>query len=380
MESIAIMGKMGTSRSNISRREFIKLTALGMSSLSYNFLKKGFELPEFPQADRLGRVCVGMVELKVKPDPESQTVGVLYEDAVVPWIREVTGQKFNYVFSNQKWVETPQGFVYGPYLQPVYNKPNIPVDNLQPMSMGAGMWVQVTVPYVDAWLDKDEPSDNSWVKFKLEDGLPLRFYYGQQFWIDQIKSTDQGQKLYRVNPNYYGGVDMLWADAQAFRPITEEDLTPINPDVEDKRIEVDVNHQILSCYEGNSEVYACRVSTGAKFNMYGEVVDEWATPVGLHHITRKFISLQMAGGTTGAGYDLPGIGWTAIFATGGVAIHSTFWHNNFGDPVSHGCVNAAPEDAHWIFRWTQPAIPLDPGMVDITVTGEESTSVDVIQV
>jgi lipoprotein-anchoring transpeptidase ErfK/SrfK len=114
--------------------------------------------------------------------------------------------------------------------------------------------------------------------------------------------------------------------------------------------------------------------------MYGEVVDEWATPVGLHHITRKFISLQMAGGTTGAGYDLPGIGWTAIFATGGVAIHSTFWHNNFGDPVSHGCVNAAPEDAHWIFRWTQPAIPLDPGMVDITVTGEESTSVDVIQV
>jgi len=371
---------MRISQSNLSRREFLKLTALGISSLSYNFLSKGFRLPEFPQAERLGRVCVGMVELKIKPNPESQTVGVLYEDAVVPWIRETTGQKFNYVFSNQKWVETPQGFVYGPYLQPVYNKPNVPVESLQPMSMGAGMWVQVTVPYVDAWLDKDEPSDNSWVKFKLEDGLPLRFYYGQQFWIDQIKSTDQGQKLYRVNPNYYGGVDMLWADAQAFRPITEEDLSPINPDVTDKRVEVDVNHQILSCYEGNSEVYVCRVSTGAKFNMYGEVVDAWATPVGLHHITRKFISLQMAGGTTGAGYDLPGIGWTAIFATGGVAIHSTFWHNNFGDPVSHGCVNAAPEDAHWIFRWTQPAIPMDPGMVDITVTGEESTSVDVIQV
>jgi lipoprotein-anchoring transpeptidase ErfK/SrfK len=182
-----------------------------------------------------------------------------------------------------------------------------------------------------------------------------------------------------VNPNYYGGIDMLWAAAEAFRPITVEELEPIHPEAENKRIVVDVTHQSLSCFEGDSEVYYCRVSTGAKFNMYGEIVDKWETPVGKHETTRKFISLQMAGGTTGAGYDLPGIGWTMIFATGGVAIHSTFWHNNFGDRMSHGCVNVRPEDSKWIFRWTQPVVPYDPGMVDITVNDTRGTRVDVVE-
>jgi lipoprotein-anchoring transpeptidase ErfK/SrfK len=109
--------------------------------------------------------------------------------------------------------------------------------------------------------------------------------------------------------------------------------------------------------------------------MYGNVVDKWSTPVGEHRATRKFISLQMAGGTTGAGYDLPGIGWVTIFATGGVAIHSTFWHNNYGDPMSHGCVNANPQDAHWLFRWTQPQVSSDPGMLDVTVSGQNSTKI-----
>jgi hypothetical protein len=57
----------------------------------------------------------------------------------------------------------------------------------------------------------------------------------------------------------------------------------------------------------------------------------------------------MAGGTASGGYDLPGIAWTVLFATGGVAIHSTFWHNNFGVPMSHGCVNAAPEILNGFF-------------------------------
>ena len=87
----------------------------------------------------------------------------------------------------------------------------------------------------------------------------------------------------------------------------------------------------------------------------------------------------MSGGTTGAGYDLPGIAWTSIFSTGGVAIHSTFWHNNYGDPVSHGCVNCTPEDAKWIFRWIMPEVVYDPGMLDVTVSGQPSTSVEVVE-
>jgi lipoprotein-anchoring transpeptidase ErfK/SrfK len=355
----------------------LKLAALGLGCLSFNGLHIPHLLPEFPNAERLGRVAVGSVELKIRPDPESQTLGVLYEDAVVPWLREVSGEKYAYIFNNQRWVETPDGFIYGPYLQPVFNRPNQPVKDLPPSSRGPGMWVEVTVPYADAILDKQEPSSNSWVKAKLEQGLPLRVYYGQNFWVDQIRISNSGDALYRLNPNFYGGVDMLWVAAEAFRPVTNEDLKPISPDATEKRVVIDLAHQLLSCYEGSREVYFCRVSTGAKFDMYGNPVDKWATPVGIHRVSRKYISLQMSGGTTGAGYDLPGISWTSIFATGGVAIHSTFWHHNYGDPVSHGCVNCLPEDAQWVFRWTAPEVVYDPGMVDVSVSGEASTTVEV---
>jgi len=366
-------------RSALSRREFLKLAALSLGGLSFTNYRNGLALPEFPKAERLGRVAVGMVELKMRPDPDSPTLGVLYEDAVIPWLKETAGARTAAIFNNQRWVETPDGYIYGPYLQPVYNRPNQPVETLPPSSREPGMWVEVTVPFAEAALDQVEPSSNSWVEAKLQQGLPLRVYYSQAFWVDRIKTGDQGQKSYRLNPNYYGGVDMLWVSAEALRPVTLDDLTPIHQDVTDKKIIVDVLHQLLSCYEGQSEVYFARVSTGAKYDMYGNPVDKWATPVGMHRVERKYISLQMSGGTTGAGYDLPGIAWTSVFATGGVAIHSTFWHNNYGDPVSHGCVNCTPEDAKWIFRWIMPEVVYDPGMLDVTVSGQPSTRVEVVE-
>lgn len=65
--------------------------------------------------------------------------------------------------------------------------------------------------------------------------------------------------------------------------------------------------------------------------------------------------------------------------TGGVAIHSTFWHNNFGVWMSHGCVNATPEDAKWIFLWTEPSVSYDPGAEDISISGKNSTTVEVVE-
>ncbi len=376
----------------ISRRDFLKLAACGLgglalrpwqnaaASFSYPTASSPWiaGIPDFPEGDLLGRVAQGVAEVKARPDIETQTIKILYEDAVFPWLNEVSGEKPAYVFNNQKWIEMADGYIYSPLIQPVRNKPNKPVTSLNQTSLGPGMWAEVTVPYVDVIL-QTTPTSDSWVEAKVEQGLPVRLYYGQVFWVDTIKKNDQGQILYRVNPNYYGGVDMLWAAAEAFRPILEDELTPIHPDAQEKRIVVDVTYQTLACFEGEREVYYCRVSTGAKFDAYGNVVDKWATPVGEHTISRKFISLQMSGGTTGAGYDLPGIGWATIFATGGVAIHSTVWHNNFGDAMSHGCINCLPEDAKWIFRWTMPNVPYDPGMVDSTLTGETSTKVAVVE-
>ena len=365
----------------ISRRAFLKLAGLGAVSLALkgNGLwvpdqAAASLLPEFPTSDRLGRVAVGKVDVKARPDQDSANVGVLYEDAVVPWLREVVGRKPYYI--SQRWVETPDGFIYGPDVQPVKNLPNAPVQELLQTQMGSGMWVEVTVPYVDVALI-NTPSTGSWVEERKDQNLPVRIYYGQVFYVDRIQVEPDGQVLYRVNPNYYGGVDMFWVPAEALRPILPDDLQPISPEIAEKRIVVDVLQQSLSAYEGSTEVFYCRVSTGAKFDMYGNAVDKWSTPVGKHRVTRKYISLQMAGGTTGAGYDLPGIGWTSIFVTGGVAIHATFWHHDYGVPRSHGCVNVLPEHAKWLFLWTLPAVDYATGMNDITLSGDPSTQVEV---
>src|SRR4030067_695449 len=103
-----------------SRRDFLKIAALGTGGLAMRPWRRWLELPDFPEAERLGRVTVGSVELKARPDPDSQALGILYEDAVLPWVREVSGARPAFIFNNQRWVETPQGYIYGPYLQPVY--------------------------------------------------------------------------------------------------------------------------------------------------------------------------------------------------------------------------------------------------------------------
>ncbi len=351
----------------LSRRDVLKLTALSASSLALRSLS----IPDFPTSEKFGRVCKGKVEQKIRPDRESKTVETLYDDAVVPWLREVVGQPYSIYDANLRWVETPNGYIWAPRLQPVRNQLNLAVDNLPETSLGSGMWVEVTVPLVDLIL-ANPPARSPWLK---NTSTP-RFYYSQILWVDQTKIDDQGQSWYRVNERYSYG-DIFWAHAEAFRPLTKDEIAPINPEVEDKRVIINVLYQTLSCFEGNTEVFFCRISSGAKYNAEGNPVDEWSTPLGPHPIWRKSYSLHMSGGTLTGGYDIPGIGWVSLFTSNGVAVHGTFWHNNFGVPMSHGCVNARPQDAKWIFRWTTPEVPYDPG--DLTVSMPGGTKVEVVE-
>ena len=323
----------------------------------------------FPAADRLGRVNNDMLEVKKKPDIDSPTVDKLYEDAVVPWVHEVIGKNLYRI--NKRWVEIPQGYVWAPYLQPVRNLPNLPVKTLPETSLGRGMWAEATIPYVDLVI-ANPPLRSPWLKNTTTPHL----YYSQVFWIYQVKADSSGQVWYRVNERYGYG-DLFWAAAEAFRPLTEAEIQPIHPDVDEKRVVVDVSHQTIDCYEGKNEVYFARVSTGILNDINGKTTDKWATPLGTRPIWRKMISVHMTGGTTGGGYDLAGVSWTTLFVGNGVAIHSTFWRNNFGEPMSHGCVNAAPEDAKWIFRWNNPIVAYDPG--DLTVGMPGGTLIEVRQ-
>lgn len=334
------------------------MSALGIGSLAIIPFERVMPANDFPTAERLGRVF-NKIDLKLKPDYDSQSVGVIYDDAVVPWLREVVGYH-PYRFK-QRWVETPDGYIWASDLQPVKNIPNTPMAVLPASSLGPGMWVEVSIPWVEVILENNPISPG--FKNKVEAGLPIRLYYSQILWVDQIKTDDKGQILYRMKERFGYG-DIMWARAEAFRPMTKEEVEPINPLVENKLVVVNVEekYQTLSCYEGANEVYFCRISAGKKYDPDGTFLGQSATPKGTLNIWRKQISTHMSGGTTGAGYDLPGIGWTTLFSGDGVAIHSTFWHNNYGgELMSHGCVNAAPEDAKWVFRWTNPPVPYDPG-------------------
>ncbi len=267
--------------SRLSRRDFLKLAALSAGALALRPLAK-LKLPKFPQAERLGRVTVGKVDVFARPDANSLIVGALYEDQVVPWIREFVGYMPGRI--NQHWVETPAGFLWGGQVQSVANRPNASVASFPTTSLGQGMWVEVTVPYVDLALD-NLPARASWPQYQLSTNLPPRFYYSQIVWADQIRVAADGQTWYRLNEKYGSG-DLFWAPAEAFRPLTADEISPISPNVDsaEKRIVVKTWEQTLSYFEGRTEVYFARISSGALYDTWGNRVDAWETPVGEYPI------------------------------------------------------------------------------------------------
>lgn len=368
-------------RNHLTRRDFLKLTGLSVGALAFNptfsLDEIGAALPlgQFPEGERLGRVAVYpyfyTTEVKSQPNLLASTVRTVADDEVVVWNREVVGSS-EYGWTNRRWVETSDGFIYSPFVQPVKNQPN---SSLAALPEGKdGFWAEVTVPYVDMQVEGAPISP--WVKDTLSDGLIPRLYYSQIVWIDQIR-VDGDRAFYRFRDDFghgYGPGDLLWGDAAGFRPLTQDDVSPIHSDVDPstKRIWVEstAERQWLSCYEGNTEVYFCRVSTGVRTPS-----SDFSTPPGSHKTERKFLALHMGSNSAASGFDTPAVSWTTLFSySTGAAIHAAFWHNLFGDRRSHGCVNCKPEDAKWIFRWTMPYVALEQGDVQ-----EIGTVVDVNQ-
>ena len=86
-----------------------------------------------------------------------------------------------------------------------------------------------------------------------------------------------------------------------------------------------------------------------------------ATPAGNFNIMVKLPSRNMSTTSPLADDVIPlvGVPWSSFFTSKGHAFHGTYWHNNFGFPMSHGCVNMRNEDALWLFRWSQPTAGFD---------------------
>jgi lipoprotein-anchoring transpeptidase ErfK/SrfK len=102
-------------------------------------------------------------------------------------------------------------------------------------------------------------------------------------------------------------------------------------------IDVDLTNQYVYAYEGDVVVNSFIVSTGT-----------WRTPTvtGQYKIYVKYRSAKMSG----PGYYLPNVPYIMYFYKG-YGLHGTYWHNNFGTPMSHGCVNLRTDDAAWLYEW-----------------------------
>ena len=102
-------------------------------------------------------------------------------------------------------------------------------------------------------------------------------------------------------------------------------------------IDVDLTNQMVHAYEGETIVNSFVVSTGT-----------WLTPTvtGKHKIYVKVRMQDMSG----PGYYLRDVPWVMFFS-GDYGLHGTYWHNNFGTPMSRGCVNLTIDDAAWLFNW-----------------------------
>jgi len=120
--------------------------------------------------------------------------------------------------------------------------------------------------------------------------------------------------------------------------------TPPTTDYGSKWIDVDLTYQVLRAYAGQTLVFQTLVSTGLP-----------ATPtvVGTYRIYAKYISAPMSG----PGYYLPNVPYIMYFYRG-YSLHGTYWHSNFGRPMSHGCVNLSVADAEWLFNWAEVGTPV----------------------
>lgn len=120
-------------------------------------------------------------------------------------------------------------------------------------------------------------------------------------------------------------------------PPGPQSVIPSNVGPKERWVDINLTNQSAYAYEGSNLVNSFIVSTGT-----------WLHPTvtGQYHIYVMYRYALM----TGPGYYLPNVPYVMYFYEG-YGLHGTYWHHNFGHPMSHGCVNFKTEDAGWIFNW-----------------------------
>ncbi len=321
----------------LSRRDFLKLGALSISSLAFNPFPPPEEGIQYYSRE-IGRVARDQISVYTQPNDKSTILFQRFQDEVMNIyysVKPPTGPEWNPI-----WYRVWGGYVHSKYVQRVKMQWNIPMSSIP----RGHQLCEVTVPYTDSYIYSKY---GGWEK-------KLRLYYLTTHWVTAIEEGPDKTAWYRV----YDELEyQYYVPATHLRLIPDEELTPTSPEVPayKKRIEVLLATQKLIAYEGEKVVLDVKISSGIPSG--SNPPDGTNTPKGTWEIYSKMPSKHMGDGNLTSdlkAYELTGVPWTSFFHTTGVAFHGAYWHDNFGVPMSHGCVNMRPEDAKWLFRWTTP--------------------------
>jgi lipoprotein-anchoring transpeptidase ErfK/SrfK len=201
---------------------------------------------------------------------------------------------------------------------------------------------EVSVPYTDAYLEPDENAE-----------FIYRLYYETVHWVASAAEAADGSVWYRLLDDKFE--QYYYVPAKHIRLVPADELTPLSPNVpgEHKRVEVRLDEQLLLAYEHGRAVFATRISTGGR-----RLSGTYTTPVGNFITYHKRPTRHMANGDIASnGFDYPGVPWVLYITESGISFHGTYWHNDYGIPHSHGCINMTPQAAKWLYRWTMPTVP-----------------------
>jgi hypothetical protein len=343
-----------------SRREFMKHTGAGLIGLlTLPLTAKGLRAGKLlePQGSvlHLGRVTASKTDGYAQPSFSAELKKSFWQDLVLT----ITGIALGGADSghNRVWyLINDECYVHSGDVQPVEIRLNEPRMDIP----AGGLLAEVSVPFTDA----------PWEYLRPE-RLAYRLYYGTTHWIAAVVQDDNGAVWYRIEDDKWK--IKYYVHAEHLRIIAVEDVAPISPHLppEAKRMEIHLPEQVVIAYENDEPVFMARTATGARFRE-----GDFSTPSGVYMTNRKRPSRHMAAGdrADANSYDLPGVPWVCYLMENGISFHGTFWHNNFGRPRSHGCVNLSIQDARWVYRWTHPS----PTLQTVTLIEKTGTMVEVI--
>jgi lipoprotein-anchoring transpeptidase ErfK/SrfK len=325
----------------------LRLSSLALGTAAFSpFLPGPFDFDD----SRVVRVTTKSVSVYSEPSDESRITGTWYRDELVHFYDEVVAEEPVY---NPVWYRVWGGYMHRSRLQHVKTLYNTP---LKGYTDGARSLVEVSVPFTQPWrLTKT---------YGWEPLNPL-LYYESVHWIEGVDAGPDDEPWYRIYDDLTGNYHVK---AQHLRPIPADELTPINPDVPQgsKRLEVDLSTQTLTAYEYEKPVFQTHISSGIPAGRTSKNEISTKTPDGKFFIQEKMPAKHMGNGNLFAGtddYELPGVSWTCFFTEVGHAFHGTYWHDNFGAPMSHGCVNMRTDEARWLFRWVYPIFDFSQGKI-----------------